>query len=304
MKIKDIIVGFLKKFLPLLSCHIIVCAAVGALMVTAAYGADSVKDYYVPLLISAAIAVLLSVLAYSSFFSNSGKYDSSRLGDFDKTFVYGRFGGRDSAKLREAVIDMHLFDLNTALEKFKELEEKNLTESQRSVLCFYMGRCYQLMGYPSNGAKYFEQALEYGLELNDTYLLAARCLVQNGRYDKAVEYYNILLDRSCYFDFIYTDIGIAYLKKGDGEKALEYFNKSLDEGKNYSFALGGCSLAYLLMKDLEKSREYYKKALTCNMDDVNGFKIFYCNIAESVDLLDEIDPNMKLRTETPEEVIR
>ncbi|MCH5348782.1 MAG: tetratricopeptide repeat protein, partial [Oscillospiraceae bacterium] len=164
-----------------------------------------------------------------------------------------------------------------------------------SVIYFYTGRCYQLMGYPSNGARYFRQALDNGLKLNDTYLLTARCLTQNGSFDEALEYYNILAERDAYFDFIYTDMGIAYLKKGDGEKAFECFTRAVDEGRNYAFALGGCSLACLQMKNLDDSRKYYKRALMCNMDDINGFKIFYCNIAESVGLLDEIDPNMKIR---------
>ncbi len=289
--------AFWGRFAPWLVIHILAGILIGAFCSIELFGAETAKDYYFPPLIGAAVGLALSVSAYYAFGRGGSEYDNARLGSFDRSLVYGFFSGRQAVLLREAVIDLHLNELNDSLDKLKELEEKELSDDCRSVVDFYMGRCYQLMGYPSNGSKYFNEAIELGLKLNDVYLLAARCLTQNGRFDEAIDYYNLLLERDCYFDFIHTDMGITYLKKGDGEKALEEFNISIDEGKNYSFALGGCSLAYLQLKDLEKSREYYQKALNCNMEDILGFKIFYCNIAESVGLLDDIDPQMKLRPE-------
>ena len=73
---------------------------------------------------------------------------------------------------------------------------------------------------------------------------------------------------------------------------------------NYSFALGGCSLACLQMKELEKSNEFFKEAVRCSMEDVNGFKVYYCNIAESVGLINEIDETMKINTDTMKELVR
>ena len=296
-EILDKLVRFLKRFLLWLIPHFLLFCGIGIYFAVEMYGAEGAKNYYIPLLIAFAAALAFSGYAYFCFGRENKKYTAYKLGEFDKSFVYGYFSGKYTKILREAVIDLHLSDFNTALEKFDELSKKDLSDGQTAVLSFYTGRCYQLMGYPANGVKYYENALELGLKLNDTYLLAARCLVQNGRFNEALEYYNILLERNSYYDFILTDMGIAYLKMGDSEKALELFEKSVDEGKNYSFALGGCSLAYLQMKNLEKSSEYYSEALRCNMEDVNGFKIFYCNIAESVGLLDEIDPNIRLHSD-------
>ena len=295
-------------FLPWLAVHVVIGVVLCAYFIADEQGFEAAEIYYKPL--AAAAFVSMAVAFVSWLFL--GRRDPERnieLGDFDKMMVYGRFGGgRNSKKLKEAVIELHLYNFNDALDTLKEIEEEEEDEGRLSVENFYMGRCYQLMGYPANGAKYFREAIDNGLKLNDTYLLEARCLTQNGRFDEAVDCYKVLLERNCYFDFIYTDIGIAYLKKGDSENALEYFKKSVDEGKNYSFALGGCSLAYLQMKNLEESNKYYKKALMCNMDDINGFKIFYCNIAESVGLYDEIDPNIKRRSgigkDDDDEIIR
>ncbi len=303
MKITDRIVRLLKSFLPVLLFHIVIAVTAGAVIITYSYGTDEVRQYYQPLLIAAGLSLLPALLAYHFFFGNDAKYSSSKLGEFDRNMLM-QFGVRYERQLREAIIDMHCFDFNTALDKYEELFEKQLADNQKVVLSFYTGRCYQLMGYPANAVKHFETCLELGMKLNDVYLLAARCLTQNGRFDDAIEYYSVLIERESYFEFIYTDIGLAYLKKGDGEKALEYFRKSVDEGMNYSFALGGCSLACLQMKDLEKSNEYFKEAVRCSMEDVNGFKVYYCSIAESVGLLNEIDENMKINTDTMKELVR
>lgn len=296
--------AFFKKILPWFVVHALICCGIAAYYAMKIHGTDGAKKYYIPLALGLVIAAITSFLAYFSFGREDKKYNNTVLGEFDIQLIYNHFCGKYVKQLSEAVIDMHLLDFNNALNKYNELEEKELNDNQRAVLCFYIGRCYHLMGYPTNGAKYYLEALNLGLKFNDLYLLLARCLVQNGRFDDAIKYYNIMLEQNSYYDFIYTDIGITYLKMGDSKKALEFFEKSIAEGKNYSFALGGCSLAYLQMKNLEKSKEYYCEALRCNMEDVNGFKVFYCNIAEAAGLYDEIDPNMKLKTECTNEIVR
>ncbi len=293
MKLSDRIIGFLRRFLSLYALHFLVCIAIGALVMSDSFTSEEFVKYFLPFIYMAVIAVVPTVFVYGFYFSDASKYEISRLDNFDRNLICKRFGGRYSSKLRRAVIDMHCYDFNDALESFKELDEENLNDAQRSVLAFYMGNCYNMMGYPSNGVKYFEQAIELGLGLDNTYMLAARCLVNSGRYDEAIEYYNVLLERDCYFDFIYTDMGIACLRKGDGEKALEYFTVSLNKGMNYAFALGGCSLAYLLLKNLEMSDEFFQKALRCNMNDLDGFRAFYSNIAESVGLSDMVSDKIK-----------
>ncbi len=318
--------AFLKGYLPWCVVHTVIFCGVAVYYAVTNYGADGAVNYYMPLLSAVGGALIISVPAYAAFFSNNDKYSISALSEFDVKLICGHFAMKPAKSvvnktrdipltnrranvrlnnlLIEAVIDMHHFDFNTSLDKMEEISEKELTDNQRAVLSFYMGRCYQMMGYPANAVRHFEACLELGMCLNDVYLLAARCLAQNGRFDDAIAYYNVLIERESYFEFIYTDIGLAYLKKGDGEKAFEYFRKSVDEGMNYSFALGGCSLACLQMKKLEESNDYFKEAVRCSMEDVNGFKVFYCNIAESVGLINEIDETMKINTDTMKELVR
>ncbi len=324
----NIVADFIKRFLPWLALHTVIFCGLAVYYAVTNYGAEGAVNYYLPLLKGFSAALIAAIFAYITFGreDKGNKYSLSALGEFDVKLICGYFAmkpvkgavnrTRDiplskqlaninlNNLLIEAVVDMHNFDFNTSLDKMEEIEEKPLTDNQKAVLSFYMGRCYQMMGYPANAVKHFESCLELGMKLNDVYLLAARCLTQNGRFDDAIEYYNVLIERESYFEFIYTDIGLAYLKKGEGEKAYEYFRKSVDEGMNHSFALGGCSLACLQMKDIEKSMEYFKEAVRCSMEDVNGFKVYYCNIAESVGLINEIDETMKINTDTMKELVR
>lgn len=322
----NIVADFLKCFLPWFVLHTVIFCGIAIYYAVTDYGADGAVKYYLPLLGGLGVALITAIFAYIMFGREDKKYRMSALSEFDIKLICGYFAmnpakgavsktrditisnRRANIKLNnllvEAVIDMHHFDFNTSLDKLEEISEENLTDNQKAVLSFYTGRCYQMMGYPANAVRHFESCLELGMKLNDVYLLAARCLAQNGRFDDAIEYYNVLIERKSYFEFIYTDIGLAYLKKGDGESAFEYFKKSVDEGMNYSFALGGCALACLQMKDIEKSNEYFKEAVRCNMEDVNGFKVYYCNIAESVGLINEIDEIMKVNTDNMKELIR
>jgi tetratricopeptide (TPR) repeat protein len=135
--------------------------------------------------------------------------------------------------------------------------------------------------------------VDRGIDSDYAYIFAARCLVAGGRFDKAMEIYEGLLKRDSVFEYIYTDMGMCCLKDHDPDKALYYFELSADKGMNYSFSLGGCSLAYLMKKDVDTSREYFAKALINNLNDINGFRKYYCSIAEAEGILDKIDEYMK-----------
>lgn len=297
--------GFWADFSPWLLVHMIVFSLAGGYLGYDFLGEKGAAYYYTVILLSIIGAVIFSLFAYLAFGRRDPRYTLNRADPFDRRRIYSCFSGKKASLICESVIDMEMLSYSEALEKLKEIEaDKDLSDMQKAVLSYYMGRCYQLMGYPSNAVKCFRCSVENGFDPEDVYFLEARCLVQNGCFDEAVEIYDLLMAKGCDLDFIYTDIGLAYLKKGDGNSALEYFERSLKEKKNYAFALGGCSLAYLQLKDLEKSMDFYRKALNCNMTDIYGFKVFYCNIAEAVGLLGEIDPDIKKTSISGIEIIR
>jgi tetratricopeptide (TPR) repeat protein len=182
---------------------------------------------------------------------------------------------------------------NMALFKFQEAEQMKLSEKECAVLYFYIAECYYLMNYNPNAAKYYMMSIENNIKHDFVYDSAANCYVLMGCYAEAVEVYNKLLEKGSDYKYLYSGLGVCYLKWERSLEAIESFQKSIELGYHYAFSLGGCALAYLQMKNIEKSMEYYSKAILNNMSDKDGFKEYYCTIAESVGILDIIDPAMK-----------
>lgn len=186
-------------------------------------------------------------------------------------------------------------ELADSIEFFKDMLELKLTDKEKAAVSFYLANSYRLMGYDTNAINYFRNAIDLGIDdrTRTIEVLLARCYVETRSYDKAIEIYDKLEQAEICFEFIYTDYGMCYLSKGDYATALEWFQKSVINHRNAVFALGGCSLAHLGMKELEESDRMYRAALAANLSDVEGFKQYYCKIAESVGLYDEINDDMK-----------
>ncbi|MGN0554163.1 MAG: tetratricopeptide repeat protein [Oscillospiraceae bacterium] len=217
----------------------------------------------------------------------------------DKRLTKGMFKGlsKKSRLFSDAMECIRCRELVDGIDYLKEAMECNCTDREKAVVSFYIGNTYRLMGYYTNAANYFRDAIDLGLD-DEEYMvniLLARCYVENGSYQKAIDIYEEMLDTGKPFQYVYTDYGMCYLAMGDYENAYKYFSISVDFERNYVFALGGCSLAQLGMKNIDLSRDFYAKALAANMADVIGFKQYYCKIAESVGVYDQIDDEMKMK---------
>ncbi|MDR0944328.1 MAG: hypothetical protein LBM41_07350 [Ruminococcus sp.] len=179
-------------------------------------------------------------------------------------------------------------DISDALNGFIAVRESNLKKSEMAVVCYFLGRCYQHMGYPTNAANFFRESINNGIGLDEVYTLCGREMVACGNFTAAEEVYNELLATQSKSDYIYTDIGMLYIKANDAEKALEAFSTSIKKHMNYAFALGGCALAYLLKKDAKNASFFFGQAVVNNIDDIDGFTEYYISIAETQGLADEI----------------
>lgn len=221
---------------------------------------------------------------------------------FDKHLTRGVFKGlsKKSRLFSDGMECIRCNELVDGIDYLKEVLECDCTDHEKAVASFYIGNSYRLMGYHTNAANYFENAVALGVndEKHMVDFLLARCYVENGSYQKAMDIYDSLIEKDGKedtFQYLYTDYGMCMLAKGDYEKAFEFFTRSISVERNYVFALGGCSLAQIGLKNVELSREYYAKALAANMFDVTGFKQYYCKIAESVGIYDKIDDEMKIK---------
>ena len=217
----------------------------------------------------------------------------------DKRLAKGVFKGlsKKSRLFSEAMECIRCNELVDGIDCLKEILECDCTDHEKAVASFYIGNTYRLMGYHTNAANYFEDAVNLGLDDKEymVNILLARCYVENGSYQKAIDIYEEMKATGLPFQYLYTDYGMCYLAMGEYENAFKYFSISIDMERNYVFALGGCSLAQLGMKNIDVSRDYYAKALAANMFDVIGFKQYYCKIAESVGVYDKIDEEMKIK---------
>lgn len=258
------------------------------------YGISARHDYsnfivFIFIILTITVPVLVAIVtSIAELISNSKN-------QFEKLLIGKTFWdfSKKSRMFNKAVSSLNNNDFNTALDIFCDLHNYEMQDSWKAVLSYFHGRTYQLMGYPTNAAKYYSESIQHGINIDDVYILAGRCYSYNGSFHEAIEIYNALLKRNTIIDYVLTDMGLTYLKKGEPQNALNCFLKSINEGKNYTFSLGGCSLSYLQMKEIDLSKEYYERALINNMEDLNGFKKYYCKIAEAVGCYDKIDEAMK-----------
>jgi len=88
---------------------------------------------------------------------------------------------------------------------------------------------------------------------------------ETNNYDKAIQFYNAILDDDPDFYFALYNIGfinLVYLK--DFETAIDYFTQTVDINSEYADAYYNRGFAYELLKDVDNSRSDYNKALEFN----------------------------------------
>jgi tetratricopeptide (TPR) repeat protein len=85
---------------------------------------------------------------------------------------------------------------------------------------------------------------------------------ETGNYEKAIQIYNTILDKTPDFYFALYNIGfinLVYLK--DYPVAIEYFDKTIEQNPKYTDAFYNRGFAYELSGDINHSKSDYKKAL-------------------------------------------
>jgi len=109
---------------------------------------------------------------------------------------------------------------------------------------------------------YFNNALNIQPDNDEVMYSLAMYYQETGQYDKAIQQYNILLDRNPDFYFATFNIGYIYLVYlQDYQKAVDYFTQTIDMRKDYAEAYYNRGFAYELLKDVDKSWADYKKTL-------------------------------------------
>ncbi len=109
---------------------------------------------------------------------------------------------------------------------------------------------------------YFNNALNIEPDNDEVIYSLAMYYQETERYEKAIQQYNILLERDPeYFIALYNIgyINLVYLQ--DYPAAVDYFTRAIDINNDYVEAYYNRGFAYELMRDVEHSWADYKKTL-------------------------------------------
>ena len=214
------------------------------------------------------------------------KYDPELIGD---CFV----GYNKKCRLfSEALSDLFNKRVNYALNGFKTLESDfadKTTDREKGVLAFYIGRCYELMCYFPNAARYYRTASESGFTDGILPLLQARCAAAMGDTEDALRIYTGILEEpeNRFRHVVRTDIGKMYLHKDDGVNALKWYSEAIRLRENYAEAMGGAAIALTLQHRYTEAEERYRSALLNNIADPVGYTSYYKSVLEAARAEDE-----------------
>ena len=212
-----------------------------------------------------------------------------RIERTDAEIIGNAFGGmgKKSRMFCRALADVCDNNLEEGLDGFLAvLEMQGLTDKERQLCHFYIGRCYQMTGCSANAVQSYQRARELGMDNPYLLLFQARSMTDSGAYEAARTVYDRLLELELpEFSCIRTDVGMLYLRQHDGAKALQWFEDSIAKVENVAFAYGGCALACLLLRQPEQSQQNYEQAVTNRMADLEGFREYYAELQDAVELL-------------------
>ena len=205
------------------------------------------------------------------------------LSDYDKDVIGTAFMYGEKKRMFYSALELLLAEnnYNDALDIFRDLKGKSLTDSEQGVLGFYTSICYSRMGYSTNAAHCAVIAAEKEIHLPESLLMAARNFSLSASYGSAAEYYEKLVpiaESKGIFPFIYNEIGRMFLSANLPEKSRYYFEKSIEYGLDPITSQGGLALASLLEGKEDEACERYRLALIARIGDMEGFKSYCAQI--------------------------
>lgn len=230
-------------------------------------------ENYLKLLLACYLTALFTalVLNYRELQKAAVRIDEELIGE-----TFGGFSKAD--KLFCAGLDDYMRDRpRQALEQFLSVQEYELNEKETGVLSFYIGRCYQILGCPSNAVTFYETAIKNGFPRHFAKLFQARSYSECGDFDRSYDAFCDLLEHNPppEFYFLYTDIGYLFIKQRKPDEAIEWFTRSIEKKQNYAFALSGMAIANLQRGDFAAAKDYRYKALMNRLKEPRQFRNYY-----------------------------
>lgn len=207
---------------------------------------------------------------------------SEFVSDYDREVIGKAFASGEKKRLFYQGFELFRNDENEdALEYFRELCNKNLTDREQGVLAFYTAICYNRLGFSTNAAHQAVTAADKGVSTAESLLMAARSFNMSASYSSAAEIYERLLpiaEERGIFPFLYNEMGKMYLSANDPMHSREAFDKAVEYGLDPVTAHGGLALVSLLEGKEDEACERYRLALIARINDTEGYKDYCAQI--------------------------
>lgn len=156
--------------------------------------------------------------------------------------------------------------LSKNYEKAENTLKENFNKTNKNIFVIELIKIY----FDKNDAEYVKKYIDISENLDRDNLelrfLKAKFQKSQGYLTKASETFNTLLKLSDNKYDIYLELADIYMLKGEYEKAIEYFNKVVEKKQDKYLYLKLTEL-YCLTNQQEKSEDAAKKALLCVPDD-------------------------------------
>lgn len=177
--------------------------------------------------------------------------------------------------------------INASLDEFRLLGseyESRLTDSEKALVSFYTGRCYDQLRYYPNALMCYERAAEQGFDNSILPFLRARCTGANGDTEEAIGLYNKVLadEKSPFRNLVYNDIGRMFLDRNEPSEALGWYSKAIANRHSVAEAYGGAAIAQVMLGDITEGERLFREALLNHIKDPKGFTDYYRRILDSV----------------------
>ena len=202
--------------------------------------------------------------------------------DYDREVIGRAFGFGAKRRLFYKAFEHFRNEENEdALDDFRDLLQKDLTDKEKGVLAFYTAICYNRMGFSTNAAHQAVIAADNGVQTAESLLMAARSFNMSASYGSAAEIYERLLpiaEERGIFPFLFNEMGKLYLSANEPEKSRTYFEKAVEYGLDPVTAQGGLALVSLLEGKEDEACERYRLALIARINDTDGYRDYCAQI--------------------------
>lgn len=210
---------------------------------------------------------------------------SDFVSDYDREVIGNAFAAGGKKRLFFEGFELFRSDENEdALECFRELCGKSLSDREKGVLAFYTAICYNRLGYSTNAAHQAMIAADNGVQVPEALLMAARSFNVSASYSSAAEVYERLLpiaEERGLFPFLYNEMGKMYISANDPVHSRQAFDKAVEMGYDPITAQGGLALVDLIEGKEDEACERYRLALIARISDTEGYKDYCADICEA-----------------------